>query len=176
MRNDDSDDEPRGRRKSRRKKTTQKILEERYKAGDPAVDLLGEPSGKFEYYVLYSGDLHPSTPAPTPAPRENVSGLPEINMFHPCNFPDYEFDRDNDSHTWKIRNPTVKNPDGTTKPLTPAETTLNWQTENALAQNAILKEIAEGQAKLLRHMQKYSSDADLTRRRAPTAHGLKPYK
>lgn len=27
---------------------------ERYEKGDPEVDLLGEPTGKFEYYVLYS--------------------------------------------------------------------------------------------------------------------------
>ena len=29
------------------------MLKERYEVGDPEVDLLGEPSGKFEYYVLY---------------------------------------------------------------------------------------------------------------------------
>ena len=28
-------------------------MKERYGAGDPEVDLLGEPSGKFDYYVLY---------------------------------------------------------------------------------------------------------------------------
>ena len=31
----------------------QKVLKERYEAGDPEVDLLGEPSGKFDYYILY---------------------------------------------------------------------------------------------------------------------------
>ena len=36
-----------------KKKSTQQILRERYEAGDPEVDLLGEPSGKFDYYVLY---------------------------------------------------------------------------------------------------------------------------
>lgn len=40
--------------KSRRKKTSQQELQERYEAGDPEVDLLGEPSGKCDYYVLYS--------------------------------------------------------------------------------------------------------------------------
>ncbi len=29
-------------------------MQERYEAGDPEVDLLGEPSGKCDYYVLYS--------------------------------------------------------------------------------------------------------------------------
>ena len=37
----------------RKKKSTQQILKERYEAGDPEVDLFGEPSEKFDYYVLY---------------------------------------------------------------------------------------------------------------------------
>ena len=37
----------------RKKKSSQQKLKERYEAGDPEVDLLGEPSGKFGYYVLY---------------------------------------------------------------------------------------------------------------------------
>ena len=37
----------------RKKKSSQQILKERYEAGDPEIDLLGEPSGKFDYYVLY---------------------------------------------------------------------------------------------------------------------------
>ena len=36
-----------------RKKSSQQILKERYEAGDPKVDLLGELFGKFDYYVLY---------------------------------------------------------------------------------------------------------------------------
>ena len=39
---------------SRRKKKSSKLkLKERYEAGDPEVDLLGEPFGKFDYYVFY---------------------------------------------------------------------------------------------------------------------------
>ena len=37
----------------RKKKSSQQKLKERYEAGDLEVDLLGEPSGKFDYYVLY---------------------------------------------------------------------------------------------------------------------------
>ena len=37
----------------RKKKSSQRILKERYEAGDPEVDLLGEPFGRFDYYVLY---------------------------------------------------------------------------------------------------------------------------
>ncbi|KAK4583122.1 hypothetical protein RGQ29_026064 [Quercus rubra] len=47
----------------RKKKSSQQKLKERYEAGDPEVDLLGEPSGKFDYYnfpPLESFD-HPQT-------------------------------------------------------------------------------------------------------------------
>ena len=37
----------------RKKKSTQQIFKERYGAGDPEVNLVGEPSRKFDYYVLY---------------------------------------------------------------------------------------------------------------------------
>ena len=37
----------------RKKKSSQQNLKERYEVGDPEVDLLGETSGKFNYYVLY---------------------------------------------------------------------------------------------------------------------------
>ena len=37
----------------RKKKSPQQSLKERYEAGDPKVDLLGEPSGEFDYYVFY---------------------------------------------------------------------------------------------------------------------------
>ena len=38
------------------------MLKERYEVGDPEVDLLGEPSGKFEYYVLYPRTRKQKTP------------------------------------------------------------------------------------------------------------------
>ena len=43
------DDQPR----KRKKKPSQQHLKERYEAGDPKVDLLGESSGKFHFYVSY---------------------------------------------------------------------------------------------------------------------------
>ena len=45
----DDDDQPR----RRKKKSLQQNLKERYEASDPKVDLLREPSGKFDYYVFY---------------------------------------------------------------------------------------------------------------------------
>ncbi|KAL6983356.1 hypothetical protein U1Q18_052610 [Sarracenia purpurea var. burkii] len=38
----------------KRKKSSQQLLKERYEAKDPEVGLLGESSGKFDFYVLYS--------------------------------------------------------------------------------------------------------------------------
>ena len=48
----------------------QQILKERYEAGDPEVDLLGKPSGKFDYYVLYPRTRKQKTP-PSPPCAEN---------------------------------------------------------------------------------------------------------
>ena len=36
----------------RKKRSTQQILKERYEADGPKVDHLGEPFGRFDYYVL----------------------------------------------------------------------------------------------------------------------------
>ena len=40
------------------------FLKERYEVGDPKVDLLGEPSGKFDYYVLYPRTIKQKIPLP----------------------------------------------------------------------------------------------------------------
>ena len=48
---EDEDDRPKT--KVIRKKSQQQLLAERYAKGDPKVDLLGELSGKSDYYVSY---------------------------------------------------------------------------------------------------------------------------
>ena len=55
----------------RKKKPTQQILKERYEAGDSEVNLLGEPFGKFDYYVLYPRTRKQKTP-PSPPCKETV--------------------------------------------------------------------------------------------------------
>lgn len=52
-----------------KKKSSQQKLHERYQAGDPEVGLLGEPSGKFDYYVLYpkTKPLSSDTTMPEPS-------------------------------------------------------------------------------------------------------------
>lgn len=55
--------------KRKSKKSPQKILQDRYEQGDPEVGLLGEPSGKFDYFVLYPKsrpDFDPIFPTPPP--------------------------------------------------------------------------------------------------------------
>lgn len=54
--------------KKRKQKSPQQLLQDRYEKGDPQVGLLGEPSGKFDYYVLYPKpvpDFDPIFPTPT---------------------------------------------------------------------------------------------------------------
>ncbi|GKE13422.1 hypothetical protein Tco_1416973, partial [Tanacetum coccineum] len=53
-----------------------------------------------------------------------------------------------DSHTkhdWKIKNPTTIGPTGHANTISPAEATLNWQSENAVAQNKVLVKILSQQ-------------------------------
>ena len=58
----DDDDQPR----RRKKKSPQQSLKERYEAGDPEVDLLGEPSGKFDYYIFYPTTRKQKPQSPPP--------------------------------------------------------------------------------------------------------------
>ena len=62
----------------RKKKSSQQILKERYEAGNPEVDLLGEPSRKFKYYVLYLKTKKQKI-LPSPPCAENH----DQNMKHP---------------------------------------------------------------------------------------------
>ncbi|ESQ47394.1 hypothetical protein EUTSA_v10028038mg [Eutrema salsugineum] len=102
-----SDEEEKPRR--RKKKSSQQILKEQYESGDPEVGLLGEPTGKeFEYYVLYSNG---STP-PTPDNEDvRICYMFGSSSSQEPTFPTREFEEGNIRHSWKIRNPNVKNPD-----------------------------------------------------------------
>lgn len=172
------------------KKTPQQLLQDRYEKGDPEVGLLGEPSGKFDFYVLYPKstlDFDPVFPTPPPddwgekppPPPPKAYKLsqkpsascrqqilppllptpPVLNccMFTPGTpsykeeFPpmeDFELPHQNTRHAWKIKTPAGKNQDGSPKRVSPAEATLNWQSENAIKQNAMLSKLLDGQTRL----------------------------
>ncbi|KAK1431442.1 hypothetical protein QVD17_07901 [Tagetes erecta] len=141
----------------RNKKGSQFTLKQRYEAGDPTVGLLGEPSGKFDYYVLY-GDSKPKPPPPlkhppTP-PKEcfTLTPAPSPQNYH-TEFPPlstFENVQQKARHSWKIENPTTIGANGVQHQVTPAEATLNWQSENAVAQNNALRSIIAKQEDLLK--------------------------
>ncbi|KAL4628338.1 hypothetical protein ACB092_05G230500 [Castanea dentata] len=177
--------------KRRKKKSSQQILKERYEARDPEVDLLGEPSGRFDYYVLYPRSRKQKPPSLSPCKESHDQNqqnqkpplipyyqkvLPQIQKCQPkppsqthtqkplpCymfdhaspsysqNFPPLEsFDHPqaNVKHVWKIKNPIGTTPDGSKKQVSSAEAALNWQAENAVAQNQVLSKILDNQQKL----------------------------
>ena len=68
----------------------------------------------------------------SPSYSQNFSPLE--NFDHP---------QTNIKHVWKIKNPVGTNFDGTKKQVSSAEATLNWQAENAVAQNKVLLKILD---------------------------------
>ncbi|KAK1406169.1 hypothetical protein QVD17_41457 [Tagetes erecta] len=148
----------------RKKKGSQFTLKQRYEAGDPTVGLLGEPSGKFDYYVLY-GDLKPKPKPPKPSPPPplkhpptppkecfTLTPAPSPQNYH-TEFPPlstFENVQQKARHSWKIENPTTIGANGVQHQVTPAEATLNWQSENAVAQNNALRSIIAKQEDLLK--------------------------
>ncbi|KAK9706092.1 hypothetical protein RND81_07G103700 [Saponaria officinalis] len=114
----------------RKKKSFQQIFKEKYESGDFTVGLLEESSGKsFEYYVQYSNNTLPAS--------ENED-TPTCYMFGAFSsqeviFPPEDFEQYKLKHSWKVKNPNIKNLDGSTKQISAAETTSNWQPYNARA-------------------------------------------
>nr|GFA14298.1 integrase, catalytic region, zinc finger, CCHC-type, peptidase aspartic, catalytic [Tanacetum cinerariifolium] len=61
------------------------LLDTRYEKGDPTVGLLGEPSGKFDYYVLYrkAEPSQPPLPSQPPSPHKpspTVTSPPPLKL------------------------------------------------------------------------------------------------
>ncbi|KAK1434296.1 hypothetical protein QVD17_00033 [Tagetes erecta] len=144
---------------------------DRYEAGDPTVGLLGEPSGKFDYYVLY-GDSKPKPKPPKPSPPPplkhpptppkecfTLTPAPSPQNYHTEFPPLFTFEnvQQKARHSWKIENPTTIGANGVQHQVTPAEATLNWQSENAVAQNNALRSIIAKQEDLLNSNQRPST-------------------
>ena len=77
--------------------------------------------------------------------------LDQASPSYSQNFPPLEsFDhpQTNTKHVWKIKNPVGTNSDGTKKQVSSAEAALNWQVENAVAQNKVLSKILDNQQRM----------------------------
>lgn len=139
-----------------------------YLAGDPSVAPLGEPSGKYDYLVKYStpdwrrNEPYLEVPPPEdrhiddtpwdidPAPVFSTPTAPSSSVlmyYHK----DEDFPPLTPFVKWSSRHaPKVQNAQpeillsGQTRPVSAAEEVLNWQTENALAQNQALSRIDQG--------------------------------
>ncbi|KAL5975650.1 hypothetical protein ACLOJK_019976 [Asimina triloba] len=118
-------------RKARR--NINKELQQRYEAGDPSVGLLGEPSGKFDYYVLY-----PQSPKPSPQPQPCHMISEDYNGDFPPLTP-YQDTAKRTSYRHTTPDPSPQSQ------VTPAEACLNWANTNATAQNKTLQRIEQWQ-------------------------------
>ncbi|XP_022880271.1 uncharacterized protein LOC111397527 [Olea europaea var. sylvestris] len=169
-------------RKKKKKKNSQQKLREAYENKSAEVDLLGEPSRKFDYYVKYTppptsdesiiltswdddddnGDpwdcdqLHKKWDWDNSSPPSPQIAMP-IAMFHPPQQEEFpplsSFDKEQSTHAWKIRNPISRKSDGLVDQLSAAEAVLNWQSENAVQQNSLLRKIDQSQQRIERTLQ-----------------------
>nr|TKR90937.1 hypothetical protein D5086_0000228410 [Populus alba] len=121
--------------KHKRKSSGQK-LKVRYNHGDRTIDTLGQPSDKFDYLVKY-----------TPPSWEPPEQVPTFSMYQPTNSYDDDFPalqeqvKDRVRTLPQVHNPQGVNADGRSKQVTQAEAVLNWQSQNAIAQNSVLHRI-----------------------------------
>jgi len=97
---------------------------------------LGQPSGKFDYHIKY-----------TPPSWASSEHVPTISMYQPTRLYDDDFPALQEQVKDRVRIlPQVHNPqgvdaDGRPKQVTEAEAVLNWQSQNAIAQNSVIHRI-----------------------------------
>ncbi|KAJ9547112.1 hypothetical protein OSB04_019655 [Centaurea solstitialis] len=108
-----------------KKKRSQQKLKERYESGDPTIGLLGEPLGKFDYYVRYGDTPVPTSKASLNLPPNLLKNQPqgECHVITPSpstqeyedEFPPlspFEITQQRPKHDWKIKTPTTIGPIG----------------------------------------------------------------
>ncbi|KAK8972710.1 hypothetical protein V6N11_012904 [Hibiscus sabdariffa] len=138
--------------KKKKKNSIHSQFYKRWKNGDPTVGSLGEDNGKFVFLVDYGSRRKRESPAPDVVPQR----LPPPDSSPP---PSYKREKlvktvqpcYKKIQKWIKKNPTIQGEDFRHIPKIPtqlhgekisaAEATLDWQTENALAQNATLQRI-----------------------------------
>lgn len=62
--------------KKKRMPSSQKALQKRHEDGDPTMDLLGEPLGKFGFYVIYEDIPPPKFDEPSPCKPDKPPPIP----------------------------------------------------------------------------------------------------
>ncbi|KAJ9547117.1 hypothetical protein OSB04_019660 [Centaurea solstitialis] len=126
----------------------------------PTIGHLGEPSGKFDYYVRYGDTPVPTSKASLNLPPDLLKNQPQgechvitpspSTQEHEDDFPPlspFEITQQRTKHDWKIKTPTTNGPTGQPTQIGPAKCTLNWQSENAVAKNKVLKKTLTQQSK-----------------------------
>ncbi|KAL2474920.1 putative zinc finger protein [Abeliophyllum distichum] len=133
----------RGSRSTRsHKQSSQRKLQMAYEQSSPHVGLHGEPSGKFDYFVTYT---HPPSTDERIIPTgwtdddddhnqwhkkwdwddSNTPSPVPFNMFHPPSPEEFSpltsFDKNQSTHSWKVRNPTTRSPSRSVDQLSPAK-------------------------------------------------------
>ncbi|GJR02305.1 hypothetical protein Tco_0525289 [Tanacetum coccineum] len=140
----------------KKRKSSQQKLKRRYEKGDPSVGLLGQPSGKIDYYVLYpkaEPSQPPSPPHKTPpSPYKPPPTSPPPSKLSPYNQKALSIHHQDSP----IKNPTTIGPTGHANTISPAEAILNWQSENAITQNKVLVKILSQQG-VITNSQEYLS-------------------
>ena len=97
---------------------------------------MGQPFGKFDYLVKY-------TPPSWGSPEQ----VPTVSMYQPTKSYDDDFPalqeqvKDRVQTLPQVHNPLGVDVDGRPKQVTQAEAVLNWQSQNAIAQNYVLHRI-----------------------------------
>nr|GEU46858.1 hypothetical protein [Tanacetum cinerariifolium] len=153
---DDDEDLP------RKRKSSQQKLKRRYEKGDPTVGLLREPSGKFDYYVLYPKAEPNQPPSPRQPPSPHKPPSPPPHKLSPYNQKALSIlyqdspTKDKELIFSLIKNPMTIGPTGHANTIRLAEATLNWQSENAVAQNKVLVKILSQQS-MITNSQEYLS-------------------
>ena len=120
------------------------MLQENYEKGDSLVNLLGELSDKFDYYVKYNASKYELVPIYMMQGENDQNEEKDFPPLQICL-------KQQTCNNQKIKGQLVQQLDGTQKIESIAiEQILNCQSENVVSQNKILCQIAKSQQELIK--------------------------
>nr|GFB15703.1 putative zinc finger, CCHC-type [Tanacetum cinerariifolium] len=155
---DDDEDLPKKRKSSQRKLKRRKPLSPHKPPSPPPHKL--SPYNQKALSILHQD-------SPTKDKELTLSPVFPINKDPSCSY-SQEYEQEflaltafehldiRTKHDWKKKNPTTIGPTGHANTISPAEATLNWQSENAVAQNKVLVKILSQQS-MITNSQEYLS-------------------